>query len=904
MLRLTEVLSDREFILPYLKEISRLFAVSRFLANFCISHPDELFSALEEIEKPIVKDLLLEKGRACLSSGEDADTPEMMKNLRIFKNRNLLRITLRNIMAETDTPALMDELSQLAEAVIDFALQYSLRSNIQRFGRPSSEELAVIALGKLGGEELNYSSDIDLMAVYGTEEGHTSGVLSPSGVRINRLSNHEFYCKVMEVFNRVLSQSTEDGIAYRVDLRLRPQGQKGDIALPLAAYRTYYETWGRTWERMAMIRARPVSGSMHLGKEFMKMIEPFVWRRPLDYSEIEEIKALKKRIDSVFSKDDIKRGYGGIMEAEFFIQTFQLIYGYEYTGLRTHRLLNAAQSLRWLGIIPEEDLVTLCDNYMYLRKLEHFLQMKDDLRTHSLPAANEDMVPLGKLMGFTSAENFLSDLRVRRMKTKNMYNSLLGTEEDVYAEALSLLEGNLSDNELAEYLSFRGIKYTPAGLVNLKGIREQFSLFKTRHERTVIRKIVPRLLEKALKSESPDRAIKGLENLFATLGMKETYLTGFMERRELEDGIISLFSLSTYLSRLFLSSPRYLDLLIEGSVIRKSLSKTEEELKRVAGGHETGMIEYKNAEDIRLGSFFLMKVINVINLTRYMSHLAEAVLKIRTEGACQAGGFSVIGLGKLGGRELTFGSDLDMIFLSEIPDGIKIAEKIIKGLTSYADKGRLYNVDMGLRPDGSKGVLLNDMEGYRDYYLKSAHPWEIQALVKARPVAGDKRLTRAFADMTREIIVKRGVELKIDDVRAMRLRIIKELSHESKGMDIKLGPGGIGEIEFIIQWLQLQNAAIMPEVMVQDTLSAIRRLMKGRIISIADGGMLLGAYRYLRTLETCMRLNEEHFISGGSEFTELAAVFMGHKEKAVFMEHIENLRHGVTGVIEKMGELP
>jgi [glutamine synthetase] adenylyltransferase / [glutamine synthetase]-adenylyl-L-tyrosine phosphorylase len=904
LLRLFEIASERERFIPNIKDVAKLFAVSQFLANYCISNPDELFSALKEIKTPVTKKFLSGRGNTELAFHEGTDVTGAMKRIRLFKKHNLLRITMRDLMGITDTLTSMDELTYLAEVIIYFTLLYSLEMNVRKFGDPSDEGLTLISLGKLGGEELNYSSDVDLMAVY-AEEGDTSGVLTLSEVRLNRINNSEFYSKVIELFNRMLSQNTEDGIAYRVDLRLRPQGERGQVALPLKSYQTYYETWGRTWERMALIRARPVAGNMRLGKSFMEIIESFVWKRAADYSDIEEIKALKKKIDSAFSKDDIKRGYGGIREAEFFIQTFQLIYGNENEGLRTHRLLNAIQSLRWLGMLPEGDLITLWDNYLYLRKVEHLLQMKDDLQTHSLPTLVDDLRALAIKTGFISTNDFMSDLRLRRMEIRNMYNSLLGTEEDAYAEALTLLEGDLSDDELEGYLSFRGFKMPSSGMKNLKGIREQLSLFRTQHERTAMRKVIPMLIEKALNAESPDRALSGLESFFATMGIKETYLTGFMERKELADGVIKILSLSTYLTRIFLSSPKYFDLLLEGNIIRKTFKKTEEELRRSVTGEYSGSViaAYKNTEEIRLGSFFLMHVIRVNYLVRCLSHLADAVIGIITSAVGANGrsplhiGFSVLGMGKLGSREITFGSDLDIIFLSAQTEDLKIAEKILKTLTAYTDRGIIYNVDMRLRPDGSRGVLLMDIEGYRNYYLNSAHPWEIQALLKVRPVAGDMKSARLFMEMAKEVVLKRGEELNIDDIRTMRERIVKELSLESKGIDVKLGPGGIEEIEFYIQWLQLYHAKGSPEILVQDTVSAIRRLVKKNILNEQYGKTLLHAYEYFRTLETLMRLNEEHVIAEDSEFAELAAIFMGHKNKNEFLEYLRAIRKKVMEVV-------
>ncbi|VAX27433.1 Glutamate-ammonia-ligase adenylyltransferase [hydrothermal vent metagenome] len=864
-----------------------------------MANPEELLAALKEIKRPVSKDLLLERISSEITPDEQRDIESMMKALRGFKKRYLLRITLRDITGETGILSSMDELTLLAEALISLSLQWSLRINHQRFGEPANAVITVIGLGKLGGAELNYSSDVDLIAVYSQGDDQTSGILNPSGVRVNRISNHEFYCRVVELLNRMLSLPTEDGIAYRVDLRLRPQGQKGELTLPLDSCRTYYESWGRTWERMVLIRARPVAGDPGLGQKFMEAISPFVWRKSLDFSEIEEIRGLKKRIDSTFSRDDIKRGYGGIREIEFFVQTFQLIYGGDNRGLRTHRLFNAIQVLRWLKLVPQEDLTVLWDNYLYLRRLEHYLQMKEDLQTHTLPASGSETEVLARKMGFYSAAEFLADLRLRRMKVKNMYNSLLGTEEDLHAETLALLEGDLADDELMGYLSFRGVNAPQAGIIHLRNVREQMRTFKTQKERAVLRRVVPQFLEKAFNAESPDRVLKGLESFMAVLGEKEAYLTGVAEHKGLIDAMVKLFSLSSYLSRVFLSSNRYLDTLVEGLIIRKTKKLVEEELRRnvrFGEGFMEAIGEYRRAEEIRLGLFFLMDVLTIHDLLRYLSHLADAIIGIILERINSNQGLSIIGLGKLGGRELTFGSDLDIIFLSDIPDGVRTAESVIKTLTTYTDKGMLYNVDVRLRPDGSKGALVKDLAGYRNYYLRSAHPWELQALLRARPVAGDMRAGKAFLEMGREVLMQRGKEVRREDIHAMRERIVRELSQESAGMDIKLGPGGIEEIEFHVQFLQLQHVREKPEILVQNTPVAINRLAKKGILDVKERETLFNAYEYYRRLETFLRLNEENVIVRDSGIAELAGIFMGHGSREEFLSRLGELRSSVLKV--------
>lgn len=887
-------------LLPVLRGAARLFSASQFLANFCVSEPSALTSGVAALRRPLTREEARE-GIEVLSG--ETDTPQFMKGLRLYKKRALVGITLRFLLGESDVLAMMEELTVLAEAVLHAALRHSLQTNRRRHGEPAGGgKITLIGLGKLGGRELNYSSDVDLVAVYGgSGSGQTSGAEGPAGVVGGRVGEHEFYCKVVELFSRILSAATEDGIAFRVDMRLRPQGRKGDLAMPLGAFRAYLSSWGRTWERMAYIRARPVAGDTRLGEEFMTIAEEFVWRRPVDYPEIEEIRALKRKIDSTLLRDDVKRGWGGIREAEFFIHTFQLIYGREHRALRTYRLLNAQQGLRRLGLILDEELSALVESYLFLRKVEHFLQMKDDLQTYLLPADAEGLLSLAKKMGYGEAGEFLSDLRLMRMRVKNMYNSLLGTREDVHAEALSLLEGNLGDEELRGFLSFRKVRDTEAGLDNLKKIREQVSGLRTPDDMALIRRVMPWLLESALRAESPDRALAGLERFFSTSGIRRAHLTAFAEEKALARGIIKMFSLSTLLTRLFLGDPVYLNLLVEEMPIRKSLRTLEAELARVLTSEETlelKLVEYRSVEWLRLGMFFLSGILSAHDLGRRLSHLAEAALRAAIRSAEAESGFAVVALGKLGGREITYGSDLDLLFVSRSTRGVKQAERIIKTLVAYTGRGQLYRVDMRLRPDGSRGPLVKDLEGYRRYYDRQARPWEVQALLKARPVGGDPALCARFMDLARSVILARAAEINKADIRAMREKIMEERSREPEGIDIKLGPGGMEEVEFFVQWLQLSSVRRAPRVLVQDTLAAISRLQKAGVLKPRAGAALRDCYSYYGTLNSFLRLNEETVLSEGHEATALAAKFMGHATDEDFFRHLDALRSSMLEAME------
>lgn len=893
---------DGRFPTQKLEITARLFGISQYLANYCIANPGELYSALNEIKEKLTMTSLEAGAKEELVFREDMTQEHMMKTLRLFRKRCMLRITLRDITGETDIGSSMKELTMLAEVMIPIALKWALFYNRQKFGSPAESTISLIALGKLGGEELNYSSDVDLIAVYDNEEGQTAGVPNLSGIVSRRISNHEFYCKVMEFFSRLLSAQTEDGVAFRVDLRLRPQGQKGDIALPLKAYRTYYESWGRTWERMALIRARPVAGDADLGSAFLETIRPFVWKRSMDFTEIEEIRSLKKQIDSTLDKDDIKRGYGGIREAEFFVQTFQILYAGEHDSLKTFRMSDAINALKKMKIVPDDELATLWENYLYMRRVEHYLQMKEDLQTHSLPSSEKDMEVLARVMGFQEKSGFLADLNLKRMQVKNMYNSLLGTQDDLHAESLNLLEGKLNDHELSGYLSFRGVKDAQKGMAALKGIIEHMEEFRTMAERSVIREVLPQMIESALTSEAPGRVLAGIEGLISNYRIRTAHLNAVKAQPELLNGIIKIFALSSYLSRIFLSNQYYLNILIEEWSILKTLRVIEERLGRAVEGAEdleSVLAGFRRMEEIRIGLLFFLDILKVEDLFRGLSHLAEAIIKtVLNEFDCK--GLSVIALGKLGGREMTFGSDLDIVFVSETPEAMIAAEKVVKTLTAYTDMGILYSVDTRLRPDGARGILAKDIEGYRAYYMKNAQNWEIQALLKARPVGGNQRIARLFMNMAKEVILQRGNEIKKKHIADMRGRIIKELAQESKGLDIKLGPGGIEEIEFYIQLLQLRNAREIPEVLVQNTLTVISRLAKKRVISPSEKTTYYKSYKYFRKIQTFLRLNEEQVIAEGTAVTALTSRFMKHKSQKEFLLRLKKVRKDVLKCIEKI----
>ncbi|TAL26885.1 MAG: bifunctional [glutamate--ammonia ligase]-adenylyl-L-tyrosine phosphorylase/[glutamate--ammonia-ligase] adenylyltransferase [Nitrospirae bacterium] len=889
---------DMERLEANIGPISLLFSYSQFLSVFCIANPDILFDAFRDINTPVNREIL----SASLKE-KFADDRDYMKIVRGFKKKELLGITLRDILKKSDLIGIMLELSILADVVINESLKVLKKTLTGIYGEPEKDAFTVISLGKLGSEELNFSSDVDLILVYGTAGGETSGITTPQGITSNRISSHEYYCKLGENLSRFLSSNTADGFAYRVDLRLRPEGQRGSLALPLSSYETYYESWGRAWERAMLLRARPVAGDLSLGNEFLEMIKPFVYRKYLDYSAIDEIRQVKTRIDSTFKKKDIKRGYGGIREIEFFIQALQLIYAGKETLLRERGTQKALHRLLQKNLVGQDDYFTLSDNYTFLRTLEHRLQQLNDLQTHSLPSDENELKALSKKMGFLGKTSFLSELELRRNKTRAVYDSLFRGDKKDLSDGMMLFDEELSDTELKGHLSKTGLKDVEKGARNIRHIRDVSYHFQTLRGRRALSEILPVFVDAALKSSSPDMALNHLQSFASMLSLKESYIGIFRENKDLIPILIGLFSQSEYLSKTIIRKPDYLELIGHEIVFKKSLKTLKDDLKKTVGGgrdlSEAIRIMHQ-VEEIRLSLLFLQKKIDVIELTKGLSKTAEAILSAGVEEL--GGNLAIVGFGKLGGREITFNSDIDIIFVSigdVTEEQTRIAERLLRLLISYTREGIAYKVDTRLRPDGTRGVLVSSVSALRDYYLKNAAFWEFQALLKARPVAGDIKTGERFIDMAREILIEHGRMVSASDIRTMRERIQKELAKEAEGYDIKLGTGGLEELEFTVQYLQLKNCNKFPFLIVQGTLDAIRRIKHTGIVKSSEVNFMHDAYIFYRTIESYLRLREKDILKKDEEeILNAVSEFLGLKDKEELIGKLAETRAKVRDIYD------
>lgn len=888
-----------------IRPVSMLFSFSQFLANYCISNPDVMLDVLRKVDCSEDREVLFVTLREDLRKKEESlPGPNVLEPymavVREFKTRETLRITLRDILKKIDVVEVMYELSALADAVLENSLSVVRRSMREKYGAPAADAFSVISLGKLGGEELNFSSDVDLIFVYGAEEGETSGVLTAQGVNVNRLSSHEYYCKTAEALTRFLSLNTGEGFAYRVDLRLRPQGQRGDIALGLRGYEIYYESWGRAWERAMLIRARPAAGDEELGKGFIGMIRPFVYRKYLDYGAIDEIKGLKAKIDSTFKKGDIKRGYGGIREIEFFAQALQLMYGGREPLLRERSTLRILNMLFQKALIGQEDYFILSDDYRFLRTLEHRLQQLNNLQTHTLPSGVGELEALGRKMGAGDAKTFTRDLDSRRAKVRDIYDSLFSGQKEETALRGPFFDEEMSDAEFREYLSSAGLRDVDKAIRNVKSIKDSTLTFQTLRGRRLLGGILPIFIDSALKSGAPDMALNYLQSFAGILSVNESYLEIFCREKGLIDMLTYVFSQSEYLSKMLLGRPQYLEMIGWKERTIKSLKQLGEEIRNgITEGrplNDTARL-LKQTEEIRLGMLFLQKKAGVADVVRGLSKTAEAILAACAESlGKEAEDLVVIGLGKLGGREITFGSDLDVIFVCpEDPDEgtTRGAEKLLRMLISYTKEGVAYRIDTRLRPEGEKGVLVSSLESFEKYYTKAAAFWEFQALLKARPVAGNIKTGLSFLKMARKTLISRGREISAADIRQMRERILRELSKEARGYDVKLGPGGIEDIEFTTQFLQLAHCRHREELLVQGTVKALERLLAGGFIQKKEAESMKGAYLFYRTIESFLRLRGEQILKREDEGLRYAAEFAGFEDIGAFVEVFEKKRGDV-----------
>ncbi|KOC90102.1 bifunctional [glutamate--ammonia ligase]-adenylyl-L-tyrosine phosphorylase/[glutamate--ammonia-ligase] adenylyltransferase [Winslowiella iniecta] len=793
-----------------------------------------------------------------------ADENALMRELRLFRRHMLVRIAWMQTLAYSNTEQSLQQLSVLAETLIVTARDWLYQACCKDWGTPCNAEgeaqpLLILGMGKLGGGELNFSSDIDLIFSY-PENGVTHG-----GRR--ELDNAQFFTRLGQRLIKVLDQPTVDGFVYRVDMRLRPFGDSGPLVLSFAALEDYYQEQGRDWERYAMVKARLMGDKDdRWSQELRQMLRPFVFRRYIDFSVIQSLRNMKGMIAREVRRrgltDNIKLGAGGIRETEFIVQVFQLIRGGRERSLQLRSLLPTLQSIGALNLLPASQIEQLHHSYLFLRRLENLLQSINDEQTQTLPGDELNRTRLAWAMGFVDWAGLHIALDAHMAAVRAIFDELIGDdapeidEHQQGADYGVLWQDKLEEIDLAPLVPH----LDDIGRHSL--LREITDFRQDVDKRTIgprgrqaLDQLMPRLLSEVCPRDDAAITLSRLTPLLLGVVTRSTYLELLTEFHGALRHLIRLCAASPMLASQLSRHPLLLDELLDPATLYQPTAtdayrdELRQYLLRIPEDDEEQQLEalrqFKQAQHLRIAAADIAETLPVMKVSDHLTWLAEAIIESVVQQAWNRmvqrygqpshlshegeRGFAVVGYGKLGGWELGYSSDLDLVFLHDCPndsvtdgersiDGrqfyLRLAQRIMHLFSTRTSSGILYEVDARLRPSGAAGMLVSTFDAFDDYQRNEAWTWEHQALVRARIVYGEAELSRRFDDIRRGILCqpRDGDQLKTE-VREMREKMRAHLGSKHKGRwDIKADAGGITDIEFITQYLVLRYASQEPKL--------------------------------------------------------------------------------------------
>ncbi|MBX3268898.1 MAG: bifunctional [glutamate--ammonia ligase]-adenylyl-L-tyrosine phosphorylase/[glutamate--ammonia-ligase] adenylyltransferase [Sandaracinaceae bacterium] len=811
------------------------------------------------------------------------DSPAHRRSLRRFRHRGVVRIALREVLRLADVEETSAEMAHLASVVIDAALEGARAREAELRGR-SAVPLTVLGMGKLGGLELNLGSDVDLVFFYETDDDAVEG--DPS------LSVHELYSRVVRRAASALSEVTEDGFCFRVDLRLRPEGSRGPLVNSLASAERYYESWGRPWERAALLRARPVAGDLAFGEALLEALRPFVFRRDPDPTIAYSMQEMLRRSRRELSADetrDVKLGRGGIREAEFFVQTLQLVWGGRDPALRVPGTLEGLRRLAAAGLVTDREAETLAHAWALLRRVEHRIHVWCGYQTHTLPAEPEALERIAWSLGHASADELRRALERAQRDVAALFDSVLPEHEPDPGAAEGLLDAVASGADpdvLAEPL---------AALLDVNDAHESATHLSRMARRAdgpfgpVSRETAPEL-GRALFAEvggaaDPDAALRSLADFFARLGNAAAYGRLLLERPRVMRRLIGLFGASGTLSAALVGHPEDLDLLLS------SETPTREAIEAAHAPHAgpfdappdeelvvRELRRLKRTFTLEVGLAYVAREADRALATDRLSTLAEAQIRAALAaarawacarwGAPAGASLVVVAMGKLGGRELGFGGDLDLVFLydrdGETDRGVthaelftRIAQRTMLLLRQRDAEGPGYETDTRLRPSGSRGTLVVSFSAFDHYHAGEAAAWERQALIRARPVAGDPMAGEEVARRFTRLAYLEG-PTPPDELARIRGRMQRELAGETATRyHPKLGYGGLTDVELLVQWLQMRHGHDLG-VRTPSTAEAIEALAAHGHLRAHEADALRSSHALLRDVELALKLYDEH----------------------------------------------
>ncbi|QCR35012.1 bifunctional [glutamate--ammonia ligase]-adenylyl-L-tyrosine phosphorylase/[glutamate--ammonia-ligase] adenylyltransferase [Nissabacter sp. SGAir0207] len=838
-----------------------VLALSDFVSDSLAAHPAWLAALQDAPPQPEewrhYADWLAE------ALAEAGDEPALMRVLRQFRRRIMTRIAWAQAIQASSTEQTLQQLSVLAETLIVAARDWLYAACCREWGTPSGAEgtaqpLLILGMGKLGGGELNFSSDIDLIFAY-PENGETRG-----GRRV--LDNAQFFTRLGQRLIKALDQPTVDGFVYRVDMRLRPFGDSGPLVMSFPALEDYYQEQGRDWERYAMVKARLMgdTGDAY-SRELHQMLKPFVFRRYIDFSVIQSLRNMKGMIAREVRRrgltDNIKLGAGGIREIEFIVQVFQLIRGGREPQLQQRALLPTLRTVGELGLLPPEQVAQLAEAYLFLRRLENLLQAIADEQTQTLPADSLNRARLAWGMGFAGWTALSQALEAQMRAVRAVFDQLIGDDTPEPGETsdqelyVSLWNDAREEGDLAPLTPPHLSPEQQAELLrNLRAFRQDVDKRTIGPRgREMLDLLMPRLLAEVCAHSKAEVTLVRVTGLLLGIVTRTTYIELLVEYPGALKQLVRLCDASPMVAEQLARYPLLLDELLDPQTLYQPIAldayrdELRQYLMRVPEEDEEQQLEamrqFKQAQHLRIAAADIAGVLPVMKVSDHLTYLAEAMIEsvvqqawgqmVRRYGepAHLAGregrGFAVIGYGKLGGWELGYSSDLDLVFLLDCPDDVmttgersidgrqfylRLAQRIMHLFSTRTSSGILYEVDARLRPSGAAGMLVSTVSAFAEYQQQDAWTWEHQALVRARMVHGDPLIRQQFDAIRRDILCRpRDAATLQQEVREMRQKMVTHLgSKQADRFDMKSDPGGITDIEFIAQYLVLRYAAQQP----------------------------------------------------------------------------------------------
>ncbi|SNZ06586.1 glutamate-ammonia-ligase adenylyltransferase [Persephonella hydrogeniphila] len=828
--------------------LERLADYSSCIADFIFRHPDQLDYIHDNIDRPLLgRDKLIEEIKELQDIN---DTNLFAQKLTFFKLKHFSRIVAKDIYKKHDLLDLTEEYSYLADASFEACYRKAIEKVKKRYGTPIDQETgkeaegSIIALGKLGGLDLNYYSDVDVMYVYSNEGKTDKGI-----------SNREFFIEVFKNVTMLMTKRNIEGQPWVVDLDLRPEGKKGFIAYSLPAIEFYYWSHGRTWERHMLIKARHSAGNKDVSKEFMRIVKPFVYRKHAGIEVFEEIVEMKRLIEEEARKKikdaiDIKRSEGCIREIEFTVQVFQLMYGGKIPELQERRTVKVLEKLVKHKILSENQGKLLKEAYYFLRNLEHIIQIKNCIQTQTFHI--KDAEEYARKMGFTSKEEFLKKLNSLRKEVKSIFEGISPDIDIKLTPLQSFILTKHYEEEAQNYLKSLGFKNPEWALNMFKDIFfSKLYIELSENSKEVLFSFIPTFENKLKEFEDREDFLLNFRKMMIDGGMLWVFVSALEQNPNLVEFMLNIAKFSDYISDLMSKDRELLDWAFGIEDVPREKKDFEKELSVIPQNIDSidRLKKLKKIVEVLVSLQYLSKIhtdnpeerLRDINYS--LSNLADFILE-QLYLYYRGEDFAIYSLGKLGSREMNIGSDLDLIFVFKDEESknrlIKIPVSIVKALTSYSGEGILYNIDLRLRPFGKGGELSPSLSFYKNYFQKEARVWERLAWTKARFITGDKNVKDSMEKIIEEFLFGSPIDRKfINEAVDMRFKLEGLARETPEEMDIKLGKGGITDIEFLVQIYILKN--------------------KKRITNILEGveifkENLIDDYLFLREVEARLRM--------------------------------------------------